>query len=200
MKSSVPRAKSLTNGTPEGDNTTGDNSITYQPLASVWHGDDAGLLEQMLAFYPRRPPECILDATLNAGRFWRGSNRPVIGLDIDPRHGPAVVGDNTAMPFANACFDAVVYDPPHVPNQGRDRRKDFNTRFGLVLKANARLNYNFSHLYPPFLAEAFRVLMPEGMLFCKIADYVHGHRFQWAHVEVLSSQRPPSDSPPAIAS
>jgi SAM-dependent methyltransferase len=159
----------------------------YKALASVWSGDDAELLERMLSFYPRRPPELILDATINAGRFWRGSRRTVVGLDIDASHRPAVVGDNNAMPFADGCFDVVVYDPPHVPNQGKDQRKDFSTRFGLVLKANAQRGYNLSHLYPPFLTEAFRVLKPEGILFCKIADYVHGHRFQWAHVEVLTA-------------
>ena len=30
--------------------------------------------------------ERILDATLNGGRFWRGSNRPVVGLDIQGKH------------------------------------------------------------------------------------------------------------------
>jgi SAM-dependent methyltransferase len=182
MKSSRGAGKRKENGE---QNAMGSPTTGYKSLASVWRGADAALLERMLSFYPRRPPELILDATVNAGRFWRGSRRPVVGLDIDPSHRPAVVGDNTAMPFADGCFDAVVYDPPHVPNQGKDQRKDFNTRFGLVLKANARLGYNLTHLYPPFLAEAFRVLKPEGILLCKIADYVHGHRFQWAHVEVV---------------
>jgi hypothetical protein len=160
---------------------------TYNALPSVWEGEDAELIERMLAFYPRQTPTRILDATVNAGRFWRGSNRPVTGLDLDRRHRPSVVGDNTAMPFRDSAFDVVVYDPPHVPNQGRDRRKDFNTRFGLVLKAGARLGYNFSHLYPPFAVEAYRVLVPEGILLCKVADYVHGHRFQWAHIEVVNA-------------
>src|SRR5262249_49710309 len=141
-----------------------EGETAYQTMASVWYGTDAALIDRMLAFYPRQTPELILDATVNAGRFWRGSQRRVIGLDIDPRHRPTVVGDNTAMPFRDASFDVVVYDPPHVPNQGKDQRKDFNTRFGLVLKANASLGYNFSHLYPPFVAEAYRILKPEGLL------------------------------------
>jgi SAM-dependent methyltransferase len=160
---------------------------TYAPLPSVWDGTDAALLEKMLAFYPRKPPQDILDATVNAGRFWVGSTRKVVGLDIDPRHGPDVVGDNTAMPFGDGAFDVVVYDPPHVPNQGKDRAKDFNTRFGLVGKATPQQGYNFSHMFPPFCAEAYRVLRPEGVLFAKIADYVHGHRFQWAHVEFIAA-------------
>jgi hypothetical protein len=93
---------------------------TYQPLASVWYGNDAELLEQMLDFYPRKPPRLILDATVNSGRFWEASTRRIIGMDIDPKHCPKVVADNRQMPFKDRCFDVVVYDPPHIPNQGRD--------------------------------------------------------------------------------
>jgi SAM-dependent methyltransferase len=157
----------------------------YQPLPSIWAGTDAELLERLLDFYPRKRPKRILDATVNKGRFWVGSDRDVIGLDIDPKFQPQVVADNRQMPFRDRCFDVVVYDPPHIPNQGRDKSKDFNTRFGLVLKSRAENGYNFTHLYPPFVREAHRVLTTEGVLFCKIADYVHNHRYQWAHVEVV---------------
>jgi SAM-dependent methyltransferase len=159
----------------------------YQPLASIWEGTDAELLEKMLEFYPRKPPKLILDATVNAGRFWARSKRKVVGMDIDERHHPDVVADNTRMPFKDDCFDVVVYDPPHIPNQGKDKGKDFNTRFGLVLKASPEQGYSFSHLYPPFVREAYRVLKKEGILICKIADYVHGHRFQWAHLELTNA-------------
>jgi SAM-dependent methyltransferase len=159
----------------------------YQPLPSVWTGTDAELLEKMLTFYLNKPPRAILDATVNAARFWEGSPRRVIGLDIDPRHRPTVAGDHARLPFKNTCLDVVVYDPPHIPNQGKDNRKDFNTRFGLTLKASAQQGYNFSHLYPAFVREAYRVLKKQGVLLCKIADYVHGHRFQWAHVELINA-------------
>jgi SAM-dependent methyltransferase len=166
-----------------------DRPSTYYPLNSVWYGEDAQLLEHLLSFYPKARPVKILDATVNGGRFWRGSDRPVIGLDIDARHRPNVVGDNTAMPFRNEVFDALVYDPPHVPNQGKDRSKDFNTRFGLGARSAKEFEYNFSHTYPAFLGEAWRVLKPEGLLLCKIADYVHNHRYQWAHVDLIQAAR-----------
>jgi hypothetical protein len=35
------------------------------------------------------------------------------------------------------------------------------------------------------LREAYRVLQPEGILFCKITDYIHNHRHQWAHIEMV---------------
>ena len=163
------------------------DSQTYDPLPSVWYGTDAELLEKMLEFYPRRKPTKILDATMNTGRFWVGSTRPVTGMDIDPKHEPDVIGDNTNMPFKAASFDVIVYDPPHIPNQGKDKKKDFNDRFGLVVKSSSEQGYNFNHTFPPFMTEAYRVLRKEGILFCKIADYVHGHRFQWAHVEVINA-------------
>ena len=89
------------------------------------------------------------------------------------------------MPFRGDFFDVVVYDPPHIPNQGKDRQKDFTVRFGLGEKSPKENGYNFNHLYGPFTQEAFRVLKPEGILFCKITDYIHHHRYQWAHVEII---------------
>lgn len=162
-------------------------AVTYKPIPSVWTKSDAELLELMLDFYPRKRPRQILDATYNAGRFWKGSTRKVIGMDIDLKFNPDIVGDNRDMPFKDGSFDVVVYDPPHVPNQGKDKTKDFGTRFGLVIKSLRGQGYNLNHLYEPFATEAFRVLRQEGVLFCKIADYIHDHRYQWAHVEFLKA-------------
>jgi hypothetical protein len=162
----------------------------YEPLPSVWYGEeDAELVEQLLRFYPRRRPRRILDATVNGGRFWRGSSRCVIGLDIERAHRPTVVGDNAAMPFSERAFDVVVYDPPHIPNQGRDKLKDFNTRFGLGARSPKEHGYTFAHTYPAFLVEAWRVLRADGILLCKITDYIHNHRYQWAHVDLIEAGR-----------
>jgi len=163
--------------------------LGYQPLPSVWFGSDAELLEKMLEFYPRREPTLILDATINRGRFWKGSNRPVIGLDINPKYNPDVVADNRNMPFEDETFDVVVYDPPHIPNQGKDKTKDFNDRFGLPLRSTAKTQYNLSFLYQPFVKEAYRVLRPEGLLFAKISDYIHNHRYHWAHIDFIEAAR-----------
>jgi hypothetical protein len=160
---------------------------TYKPIPSIWNGEDSELLEQMLDFYPRKSPKAILDTTFNVGRFWRGTARKVIGLDLSARYKPTIIGDNMQLPFHEGCMDVVVYDPPHVPNQGKDRKKDFNDRFGLGLKSSSANGYNFTHLYVGFSKEAHRVLRQEGVLFSKIADYVHNHRMQWAHVEMISA-------------
>lgn len=161
----------------------------YEPLPSVWERDDAELLERLLEFYPRKRPRKILDATVNGGRFWQGSSRSVVGLDIDRKHRPALVANNTAMPFRDGFFEVVVYDPPHIPNQGKDHKKDFSERFGLVLRSDKENQYTFTHTFPPFLREAYRVLRTEGILLAKITDYVHHHRYQWAHLELINAAR-----------
>lgn len=163
------------------------HELRYEPLPSVWKEDDAALLERLLSFYPRRTPKRILDATVNGGRFWRGSKRNVIGMDIQGRHRPTVVGDNAAMPFRPRTFDVVVYDPPHIPNQGKDKLKDFSVRFGLVLRSSKQNKYTFTHTFPPFLQESYKVLKDEGILLCKITDYIHHHQYQWAHVEFIQA-------------
>jgi hypothetical protein len=61
-----------------------------------------------------------LDATVNGGRFWRGSQRPVTGMDINARFHPDIVGNNLSMPFHDGVFDVVVYDPPQYP-ESRER-------------------------------------------------------------------------------
>lgn len=167
-----------------------DERSGYQPLASVWLGEeDSELLEKMLSFYPHRRPRRILDATVNSGRFWNHSKRKVIGLDIERSHRPTIVADNAAMPFISCSFDVVVYDPPHIPNQGKDRSKDFNARFGLGGRSPKECGYTFAHTYPSFLVEAWRVLRNEGLLLCKITDYIHNHRYQWAHVDMILAAR-----------
>lgn len=164
-----------------------ERASTYVPIPSVWDGEDGELLERMLDFYPHGQPKRILDATVNGGRFWRGTKREVVGLDISITHRPSIVADNMRMPFRNEVFDVVVYDPPHIPNQGRDNQKDFNTRFGLGDRSSKEHGYSFAYLYPLFVKEARRVLRPDGVLLCKIADYIHNHRYQWAHLELTQA-------------
>ncbi|HLA09517.1 MAG TPA: hypothetical protein VJ023_02800 [Pyrinomonadaceae bacterium] len=167
--------------------TVKENASTYEPLSSVWEGTDGDLLEAMLSFYPTIPPEPILDATYNTGRFWKGSKRSVVSMDIDPRHNPMIVCDNRQMTgVPSAEFGAVVFDPPHVGPQGRDKsKKRFDVDFGATVECGKEHNWNLSYLYPPFLKEAKRVLKPDGLLLAKITDMVNNHKSKWPHTDFM---------------
>ena len=161
--------------------------VGYSPLSSVWEGSDGDLIEAMLAFYATIKPEPILDATYNAGRMWKGSKRKVVSMDIDPQHNPTYLCDNREMPgVPSKKFGVVVFDPPHVGPQGRDKSvKRFDVDFGATMECGKEHGWTLSYLYPPFLAQAKRVLKPDGLLLAKITDMVNSHRSRWAHCDFM---------------
>lgn len=164
-----------------------DQATGYSPLSSVWERGDGELLEAMLQFYSTIDPEPILDATHNSGRFWKNSTRKITSMDIDPQHNPDLLRDNRDMyGVSDDCFGVVVFDPPHVGPQGRDKSvKRFDVDFGATIECGKEQNWNLSFYYPDFLKEAKRVLKPEGLLLAKITDQVNNHRSRWAHVDFM---------------
>jgi hypothetical protein len=141
----------------------------------------------MLTFYSVIEPRPILDATYNTGRIWGESKRQIVSMDIDPQFKTDIVCDNREMPgVKSGRFAVVVYDPPHVGPQGRDKSvKRFDLDFGAHVKCGKEHGWSLSYLYPPFLAQAKRVLKPEGLLLAKITDMVNSHRSQWAHCDFM---------------
>jgi hypothetical protein len=157
------------------------------PLTSVWERSDGELIEEILQFYPTIEPHPILDSTYNAGRMWNGSKRKVVSMDIDPQHKPMILGDNRVMKgVPSNKFGVVVYDPPHVGPQGRDKSvKRFDVDFGATMECGKEHGWTLSYLYPPFLRQAKRVLKPEGLLLAKITDMVNSHKSRWAHCDFM---------------
>ena len=157
------------------------------PLTSVWEESDGKLIEAILQFYPTIEPHPILDSTYNAGRMWNGSKRQVVSMDIDPQHKPMILADNRVMKGVPPNkFGVVVYDPPHVGPQGRDKSvKRFDVDFGATMECGKEHGWTLSYLYPPFLRQAKRVLKPEGLLLAKITDMVNNHKSRWPHCDFM---------------
>jgi len=167
-------------------------------FSSVWEGSDAPLLERMLEFYPRITPEPILDCTFNSGKIWKNSTRTVFRMDIDASFDLDLVGDfrtmtgvdprtRTVYRVADASFATIVFDPPHIGGYGRDKsNKDFGREYGATINVGKANDWNLSFLYPPFLEQAYRVLVPEGLVFAKVCDQVCNHAAKWPHVDFVN--------------
>src|SRR5207302_6264288 len=121
-RSAVPNLQKQRSFLVDAPDDANREASKYRAISSVWEGSDAELLEAMFTFYSTIKPEPILDATYNAGRFWKGSTRDVWSMDIDPRYKPMIVGDNRIMKgVPSAKFGTVVFDQPHVGPHGRGK-------------------------------------------------------------------------------
>ncbi len=140
------------------------------------------------------PP--VLDACCGPRMFWFDS-KDRRALFIDKRqethpmdigtpgtHGrspaviaPDVIADFTAMPFPDASFHLVVFDPPHDASAGLS---------GWLGQKYGKLPANWPEMLRDGFAECFRVLKPNGTLIFKWA----GTHVPVSHVLMTTPHRP----------
>ena len=158
-----------------------------RPL-SVMLARDPEVLRTMLDFYAW-PEASVLDVTANERRMWKGVGWPNVTFsDIDPTMSPDIVGDFRDLPVENASYDIIVFDPPHLPIAAASPQSDqrFSGNYGLGHSLHAD---NISAYFPPFLAEAHRILRKEGLIFAKLKDFVHNHQYQWTLADFVTAVR-----------
>ena len=156
---------------------------------SVIEGRDPLVLTTMLSFYAS-PGARVLDATANRRKMWTGVEHKgeMVFMDIDPEVKPDVVGDFREMPFPADNFDVIVFDPPHLPVAAASPQSSvrYKRDYGLARSAHAD---NISECFGPFLREAARVLKADGLVFAKLKDFVHNHRYQWTLADWIVAVR-----------
>lgn len=166
----------------------GAAKAALRPL-SVMDARDPEVLSMMLGFYSF-PKAHVIDVTANRRKMWNGVNWSgiVTFCDIDPSVEPDVVCDFRKLPFEAESCDVIVFDPPHLPSAAASPMSDkqYVADYGL---ANSVKADNVSSFFAPFLAEAHRVLRPDGLIFCKLKDFVHNHKYQWSLVDYISAVR-----------
>ncbi len=162
--------------------------MTNRP-ESIVHGRDKDVIPTLLEVHGTLDPD-ILDATHNKGVMWKGLKYRVTSSDVDATMDCDLTQDCRDMHLVpDASYDVVAFDPPHLPahvastnSSGIER-----SQYGLTEHGDYRQGDNISPLFGPFLAEAKRVLRPNGIIIAKLADFVHNHRYQWSHVDFINA-------------
>lgn len=148
-------------------------------LESVYMGKDDKLLNEMFDFYAPNVTE-IIDVCCNRRRIWKRCfyEGKVRFYDCDFQWKPDVVCKWDALPDRNQSIDLIIYDPPHLPLAAASEKslKRFSIDYGLTFSTKKD---NIESLHLPFLKEAKRVLKYDGLIFAKIKDYIHNHKYQW---------------------
>jgi hypothetical protein len=158
-------------------------------------GNDRDALKVLMQVHSEPGAE-ILDCTFNSGKMWAGildAYHPVT-LDIDPIFGTDYVGDfrHLSDVIGNRKFDVLVFDPPHLPLASASENSSgiWRDQYGLVNGTDTgRDGDNVSQLFRPFFREAVKVLRPDGVVFCKMVDMIHNHRYQWQHIDLVLAAR-----------
>lgn len=172
----------------------------YPGHTTILRGHDSAVIELLLRLHSDSSNPVILDCTFGWGAMWQGcSYRPDVRTDLRSLIGADIVADFWHLPFAAGSFDAIVFDPPHLPTDGvtEASSKIWYDRYGITEKGAGREGKNINGLFPPFLAEAKRLLVKGGIVLAKIADHVSRHGYEWQQVgfvnAVLEAEMTPCD-------
>lgn len=161
------------------------------PVTSAHSGTNADLIAEVCRLYA--PPGArIADVTYGTGRFWRKTDLAgytFLASDLEPQAPGVLAADFTALPYADGCMDVVVLDPPYVHSPGRraDRGQyaATTTRYNSRATIAGQYHGDIMSLYRDGMAEAFRVLRPDGgQLWVKCKDQVQREVQCWSLLDI----------------
>lgn len=152
-------------------------------IESVMLARDSEILPTLFAFYAP-DARVVRDVTANTRKMWNGykSNFAPKFYDIDAGMKPDHVCAWDNLPDQSGTVDVIVYDPPHIPQAAASEAsmKQMADSYGL--------RHGMSD-HGSFLAEASRVLKKDGIIFAKIKDFIHNHRYTWAVFDFVDAVR-----------
>lgn len=155
------------------------------PLAALHLRRNGPLIKAVFDLYELDGAR-VLDPTYGKGNWWT-EVRPE-RLTFNDRKLDETF-DFQAMPYPDGAFDVVAFDPPYLPQGGRETstQPDFLDRFGLV--DVPKTPQELRALIRNGMAEAYRVLDRGGLALVKCMNYVNGaqHRPQvtWTIVDAI---------------
>ena len=157
-----------------------------KPLLGSVMTDNSDLIAAAIKLHLRMASPLFADVTYGPGVFWRRANGVrLIASDIRPLPGIAVQADFQALPYRDAAFDGLVLDPPYVHHPATHHTTErYNSGTTDGMDHDGILN-----LYRAGIAEAARVLKPDGILLIKCKDEVESGQQRWSAYRIARGCR-----------
>ena len=131
-----------------------------------WSDNQDEILRTIMTIYNESLPfEC--DPVYNAGSFYKNLPEPRWKYDLMPTAPGCDRGDATDLPLDDNSIRSIILDPPFLV--GNSKTGVMRDRYTKIPTMDA-----LQELYFGIIKEAYRVLMPKGLLVVKIQDVVSG--------------------------
>jgi tRNA G10 N-methylase Trm11 len=148
--------------------------------------DQGEILRNILKLHvPEGKIDC--DPTFSTGAFYNGTGIaiPLYRFDISPQRSDVVQADARNLPLADSSISCMMLDPPFLATKGKSLRSGkgniINRRFGVYPDEKS-----LHRCYEEMLAEAYRVLKPDGILIFKCQDKVSSGKQYMSHVYIIN--------------
>jgi len=127
------------------------------------------------------------DPTFSTGAFYNGTgiDAPLYRFDISPQRSDVIQADARHLPLIDGSISCMMLDPPFLATKGKSLNSTdgniINRRFGVYPDEKS-----LHRCYSDMLAEAYRVLKPDGILIFKCQDKVSSGKQYMSHVYIMN--------------
>jgi hypothetical protein len=150
-------------------------------IVTCVQGGNSDLVANACLIYLQEGQE-VADTTFGRGVFWKKVDVSKINLWVsDKITCPENSYDFRDLPYCDSSFNHVVFDPPYMHSVGNPM---VEANYQNAATTKGMCHKDIIGLYREGMAEACRILKPEGLLWVKCQDEIESSKMMMSHLEI----------------